>query len=196
MRLWTASLVLGLVSSTALGQAPTLATSQTAPYGTQQAAAGPSTVPLPAAQRMTSECSSFPFEVATSLYAIGSSTGADLASTLTSCLGQTACQVSVAKTASCSMGSLPHASSLSAPQGNCTDSEEPVFVCKNFALSPALYQSVQSGSCVDNFQQQSVVCSGTHLQRSLYQAILSGTRMPLFAERATPVPSAGLFHMC
>ena len=174
MRSWTALLLLWLVSSTALGQGPSQAPLQHSSSGVQQSVAGPNTAPLPATQQMTSDCSSFPFQVATSLYAIGSSTGADLASTLTSCLGQTTCQVSIAKTASCSMGSVLHATSLSVPQRNCTDTEQSVYVCKNFAISPALYQTVQSGSCVDDFQQQSVVCSGTQLQRSLYQAILSG----------------------
>ncbi len=172
MRPWTVIVLIGLVSGKVLGK--TLAPSQLAPYGAQQAVVGPGPVPLPATQPMTSDCSSFPFQVATSLYALGSSAGADLASALTSCLGQTACQVSVTKTASCSMGSILHANSLSAPQRNCTDTEQPVYVCKNFAVSPALYQSVQSGSCSDDFQQQSVVCSGTQLQRNLYQAILSG----------------------
>ena len=175
MRPWTAILLIGLVSGKVLGKQPSLAPSQLAPYGAQQAVAGLGPGPLPATQLMTSDCSSYPFQVATSLYALGSSAGADLASALTSCLGQTACQVSVTKTASCRMGSILHASSLSAPQRNCTDTEQPVYVCKNFAVSPALYQSVQSGSCIDDFQQQSVVCSGTQLQRNLYQAILSGT---------------------
>ena len=175
MRPWTAIVLFGLLSSRALGKDPSLASLQPAPYGLQQSVAGPSPGPLPATQRTTSDCSSFPFQVATSLYAIGSSAEADLASALTSCLGQTACQVSVAKTASCSMGSLLHVNSLSPPQRNCTDTEQSVYVCKNFAVRPALYQSVQSGSCIDDFQQQSVDCSGVQLQRNLYQAVLSGT---------------------
>lgn len=175
MRPWTAIVLFGLVSGRALGKDPSLVPAQPAPDGPQQPVAGPSPVPLPATQQTTTDSTSFPFQVATSLYAIGSSAGADLASALTSCLGQTAGQVSIAKTASCSMGSPLHANSLSAPQRNCTDTEQPVYVCKNFAVSPALFQSVQSGSCIDDFQQQSVACSGVQLQRNLYQAVLSGT---------------------
>lgn len=188
MRPWTAILLFGLLGSRAFAQNLSTLPSQSALYGAQQTAASLSTAPLRATQRMTSDCSSFPFQVSTSVYAIGSSAGTDLASALTSCLGQTVCQVSVSMSASCSMGSILHANSLSPPQQNCTASEQPMYVCKNFAVSPVLYQSVQSGSCVDDFQQQTVSCSGSQLQRSLYQAILSGNVMfsPHLSEVNTP----------
>ena len=166
-------LVLASLKSVAPGQAqapPNRRLSSGAP----ETAASPSSALLGASQHTTPDCSSFPFAVSTPVYAVGGSTGSSLANALTGCLGQSACQVSVSRSASCSMGSLLHANSLSASQQNCTASEQPVFVCKSFAVSPELYQKVASGSCSDDWQQQTVMCSGTQLQRSLYQAILSG----------------------
>lgn len=171
---WKLYLLLGLLSSRACGQASTSAALQPSIYGAQQTAANPKSAPLRLSQQMTSDCSSFPFRVATHLYAVGSSTGADLAGALTGCLGQTACQVSVSGTTSCSVASFLHANSLSAGEQNCTSSEQSMYVCKGFAVSSELYQGVTSGSCLDDWQQQTVLCSGTQLQRSLYQAILSG----------------------
>lgn len=173
MRPWVSLLVLASLKSGALGQAQTPLNAQPS-SSARETAASPSSALLSAPQQMTSDCSSFPFTVSTPLYAVGGSTGTNLAIALTGCLGQSACQVSVSRSASCSTGSLLHANSLSAPQQNCTASEQSVFVCKSFAVSPELYQKVASGSCNDDWQQQTVMCSGTQLQRSLYQAILSG----------------------
>ena len=169
--------VLAWLKSGALSQAQTSLNTQPL-SGARETAASPSSALLGASQQSTSDCSSFPFTVSTPLYAVGGSTGTNLAAALTGCLNQSACQVSVSRSASCSTGSLLHANSLSASQQNCTASEQPVFVCKSFAVSPELYQKVASGSCNDDWQQQSVMCSGTQLQRSLYQAILSGGCMP------------------
>ena len=177
MRPWVSLLVLAWLKSGALSQAQTSLDTQPL-SGARETAASPSSALLGASQQSTSDCSSFPFTVSTPLYAVGGSTGTNLAAALTGCLNQSACQVSVSRSASCSTGSLLHANSLSASQQNCTASEQPVFVCKSFAVSPELYQKVASGSCNDDWQQQSVMCSGTQLQRSLYQAILSGGFLP------------------
>ena len=187
MRPVTALLVLGLLSGKAYGQAPGPAPSQPLVYGSQQTAASPNVGPGSATQQMTSDCSTFPFQIATPLYAVGSSTGSDLENSLTGCLGQSSCQVSVSSTASCSITSSPQASLLAAPQHNCTAGQQPVYACKGFAVSPDLYQRVQSGSCTDDWQQQNVWCSGMQLQRNLYQAILSG----IFPLLHVPLPFPG-----
>lgn len=190
MRPVTALLVLGLLSCKAYGQAPGPTPSQSLVYGSQQSAASPNGVPGSATQQMTSGCSTSSFQIATPLYAVGSSTGSDLENSLTGCIVHSSCQVSVSRTASCSITSSSQASVLAAPQQNCTAGQQPVYACKGFAVSPGLYQRVQSGSCTDDWQQQNVWCSGMQLQRNLYQAILSG--IPSLLHASLPFPESCL----